>query len=179
MKEIRAALLAHPGVKDATVIVDEDTLNLKACIVSHHEPPEKRNLHQFARQYLPNYMLPSQYVFLDSIPLNAHGKIDRHRLASYATEEVIVEHIQPQTKTEKKLHQIWTELLSNEKISIHENFFLLGGHSLNAASMKARIQRDFKIEISLHILFEFATIFDLAIYIELLQGTHNSNYDIT
>jgi acyl carrier protein len=117
-------------------------------------------------------MMPSAFVFLDSLPRSANGKVDRNALpAPYLTGFELEQYfIAPQTSIEKVLGQIWAELLGLEQIGIHANFFDLGGHSLLATQVMSRLRGEFQVELPLRTLFEQPTIADLALVITEMQA---------
>jgi acyl carrier protein len=119
------------------------------------------DLRRVLRAKLPEFMIPSQFVFLDAFPMSPNGKVDRRALSALnpALEQ---EYVAPRTDEEAKLADIWQEVLSLERVGIEDNFFELGGHSLMAIQVAARIRRTFQIEISVRSLFDQPTISGLA-----------------
>ncbi|NET43358.1 non-ribosomal peptide synthetase [Okeania sp. SIO2B3] len=126
---------------------------------------------EYLSERLPEYMLPSGYVVLSEMPLTANGKVDRKALAAVdvSSSSVSTEFVAPETKTQKGLAQIWGQVLGIEKVGIHDNFFDLGGHSLMATKVLARIPQVFGVELPLRILFELPVVAKLAEYIETIQ----------
>jgi acyl carrier protein len=120
-------------------------------------------LRAFLRTRLPNYMVPAAFVMLDALPLTPSGKVDRralpapdHQGASPAA------YVAPRTAIEELLAGTWAELLHLERVSIHDNYFDLGGHSLQAVRVLARIREIFRIQLPLRSLFEATTVATLA-----------------
>ncbi|MGH7828614.1 MAG: phosphopantetheine-binding protein, partial [Candidatus Binatia bacterium] len=116
------------------------------------------------RQKLPDYMVPSAFVFLDSLPLTPNGKVDRRALPApdpngREREETFVA---PRTPTEETLARIWSQLLGAERVGVFDNFFDLGGHSLLATQVISRIREAFSMELPLRTLFESPTVGGLA-----------------
>ena len=112
---------------------------------------------------LPDYMTPSHFVPMDKLPLTPSGKIDRKALPK--PEGVInfaEEYIAPSDDLERKLTEIWRELLNTEKIGINDNFFTLGGHSLKATTLAFKIHKEFAVELPLREIFQSSTIKELA-----------------
>jgi amino acid adenylation domain-containing protein len=128
-------------------------------------------LRQHLKQHLPDYMLPSAFVFLDAFPLMPNGKIDRHNLPAPETARTPVRErlAAPSTPLEEDLLKLWAEIFGREDIGIHDNFFAEGGESLLAARMISRIRKTLGIEISLRILFEGPTVASLAKNIEIAR----------
>ncbi|PLZ31918.1 non-ribosomal peptide synthetase, partial [Fischerella thermalis WC542] len=136
--EIEAVISQHPAISASVVIVrEDDTANktLVAYITLHPDQtltiPELR---RFLEAKLPNYMLPTAFVILEALPLTPNGKIDRRSLPAPDPTQLISESnlVAPSTPVEEMLAGIWTEVLSIQKVGIHDNFFDLGGHSLLA-----------------------------------------------
>ena len=169
--EIEAVLTSYDGVGDTVVLAREDVAGdkrLVAYIVSNREDtPTSQDLRNYLKQKLPDYMVPSAFVFLDSLPLTPNGKVDRGSLPppNQSRPELEENYVTPRTPVEEVLADIWVEVLNLERVSIHDNFFELGGHSLLATQVIARIRSAFQIEIPLRALFEKPTVEELAIAI--------------
>jgi amino acid adenylation domain-containing protein len=168
--EIETVLLKHSAVSQAVVIAAVGTTErLVAYVVaSRSKHPGVDELRNFLGQHLPEYMIPSNFVFLKSLPLNANGKIDRARLPApdEARPELQRLFVAPRTVVEKELANIWAELLKLSEVGIHDNFFDLGGQSLLATQVVSRIRKTFNCELVLRSLFESPTIAQLAAQIE-------------
>ncbi|EKV03256.1 amino acid adenylation enzyme/thioester reductase family protein [Leptolyngbya sp. PCC 7375] len=121
-------------------------------------------LRDFLTEKLPDYMMPSAFVILDTLPLTPSGKVDRRALPAPDRSRPIldVELLAPRTPTEEILAAIWTEVLNLNEIGVSDNFFLLGGDSIQATQMISRVRDTFKIELSLHRLFESPTVAELS-----------------
>ncbi|MGH8772238.1 MAG: phosphopantetheine-binding protein, partial [Burkholderiales bacterium] len=121
----------------------------------------------FLSSKLPAPLVPSAFVFLDSLPLTANGKVDRKALPaperSVGSEQ---DFVAPRTPTEQMLADIWGEVLKADKVCIHDNFFDLGGHSLLATRVISRIRKTFNIQLPLRSLFEAPTVVLLAQVVE-------------
>jgi acyl carrier protein len=114
---------------------------------------------------LPDYMVPTAFVLLDSLPLTTNGKLDRRALPSPDLgENHGVSFVPPQTETEKAIADIISSVLELEidKIGIHNNFFALGGHSLLATQVVSRLRQTFSIELPIQVIFRSSTIVELA-----------------
>ncbi|HPI00495.1 MAG TPA: condensation domain-containing protein, partial [Chitinophagaceae bacterium] len=122
-------------------------------------------------------MLPSHYVQLDALPLNANGKLDKKALPNPETLGLSsgVAYIAPRNKTEEQLVEIWKEILGKEKIGIHDNFFELGGHSLKLTRLSTQLHKIFNAHIDLKDLFTTPTIAQQA---QLVQQSHKTAYNI-
>jgi amino acid adenylation domain-containing protein len=170
--EIEAIISQYLGVRETVVIVSEDSANSQR-IIAYVVPQKEQTLaiselRSFLKSKLPNYMIPAVFIILEAIPLTANGKVDRKALPTLniVRPELEKTYIEPQTKVEKELANIWAEVLNLEKIEINENFFELGGHSLLATQVISRIHKTFDIELPLRRLFEFPTVTQLAKKIE-------------
>ena len=172
--EIEAVLNQLPDVEQALVIVREDTpgdKRLVAYLIATQTELPIAELRQTLKQTLPDYMVPSAFVTLDTFPLTPNGKIDRHALPDpeLSREDQAASYVAPETLVEETLADIWRHILGIEPISIHDNFFDLGGHSLLAVKVISRIQQAFEITIPLNSLFKAPNILDLALLIEDLN----------
>ncbi|MEA5601598.1 amino acid adenylation domain-containing protein [Nostoc sp. UHCC 0252] len=177
LSEIEAVLNQHPAVRETVVIVGEDVPDdkyLVAYIVLKQEQIAMQEvqsfaslLRQFLKEKLPEYMVPSAYVVLESLPLTHNGKVDRRALPMPDTISFHnQDYVAPRSQIEKLLAQIWAKVLGKEQIGIHDNFFELGGHSLLATQLTSRIRDTFQIDLPVRNLFEAPTIEKLTKYIE-------------
>ncbi|MDQ1351767.1 MAG: Amino acid adenylation protein, partial [Acidobacteriota bacterium] len=172
--EIENSLLSHEAVKDAVVMVKEDAGGdnyLCAYVVLNSSQSTSSELiselKKYLTQRLPEYMVPSSYVILEAIPVTPNGKIDRRALPGAAI--ITGDHyIAPQNSLQKKLVEVWSQILSIENpgiIGIDANFFQLGGHSLKATMMLSMIHEAFNVRIPMPEFFKNATISGLSEYI--------------
>ncbi|HEY1353928.1 MAG TPA: amino acid adenylation domain-containing protein [Ktedonobacteraceae bacterium] len=166
--EIEATLEHHPAVRQALVVLREDTPGtprLVAYVIPEapHTPTARELLQALARQ-LPAYMLPAALVLLDTLPLTLNGKVDRQALPApaEATGTPEVPAGVPTLLIHHQLLQIWQELLGTQQCGIQSNFFRLGGHSLLAARLINRIEQVFHKQLPLATLFANPTIEQLA-----------------
>ncbi|AVH67903.1 amino acid adenylation domain-containing protein [Nostoc sp. 'Peltigera membranacea cyanobiont' N6] len=166
--EIEAILSQHPSLTQTLVIAREDVpgdKQLVAYIVAKPEQiPSQVELRRFLQGRLPEYMVPASFVFLDTLPLNPNGKIDRRALPAPHISDLglSTNFVLPQNATEEVLASIWAKVLRLEQVGIHDNFFELGGHSLLATQVMSRVRQAFQREIPLQLLFENPTIATLA-----------------
>ncbi|RMH08750.1 MAG: amino acid adenylation domain-containing protein [Nitrospirae bacterium] len=123
----------------------------------------RAELREFLRQRLPDYMIPSGFVFVKAFPLTPNGKIDRQRLPRPIREPApSAAKVAPRTMLEQQLLGIWIQVLGTPDIGVYDDFFELGGHSLLATQVLARVYADLGVELSLATLFEYPTIAELA-----------------
>lgn len=172
--EIEEILSQYPSVQKAIVTVQEvdGIKNLVAYVlVGDTNQPLNETLRNYMKEKVPEYMVPSFFVKIDKIPLNSSGKVDMSQLPSVKLDEIDREadRISPRNELEFKISEIWSEVLglNQEAISIYDNFFAIGGHSLRAVQVISRIRERFGIEMSLVDLFRSPTVADLA---SVLQG---------
>jgi len=168
LEEIESVLNQYPVVKSSVVMVREDTQNdqrLVVYTVLHNEqPPTTNQFRQFLKNFLPEYMIPSNFIILDAFPLTPSGKLDRLALPNpqqyhHGSQESFVA---PHDIVEQKLVSIWEDLLQVSPISIKDDFFALGGHSLQAIRLFSRIEQVFSKKLPLAMLFRNSTIEQLA-----------------
>jgi len=165
-------LNTHPGVRASVAVARADApgeKHLVAYLVADGDAGlTHSDLREFLARSLPDYMLPSAFVRIDAFPLTAHGKVDRAALpvpdADNTLQDTVAE--APCTETERHVAEVLGELLKLEAIGLHDNFFLLGGHSLLGAQLIARLRELFGVEISLRTLFEAATVAALSAEID-------------
>jgi aspartate racemase len=165
--EIETIVSQHPGIRETVVIAREDIpgdKRLVAYVVPQQQPPHSSQLRSFLQERLPNYMVPSAFVFLDTMPLTPNGKVDRRALPApeQTRQELEAVLVSPRNEVELQLTKIWEKVLNIEPISIRDNFFALGGHSLVALRLFAQIKEKFARDLPITTLFQAPTIEQLA-----------------
>ncbi|MEH2228580.1 MAG: amino acid adenylation domain-containing protein [Nostoc sp.] len=165
--EISATLQQHNKVREAVVIAREDEHGDKYLVAYVSPQPEQpiinTELRGFLQEKLPQYMLPSSFVILSTLPLLPNGKLDRRSLpAPEIRPELEVAYVMPQTEIEQTIATIWQKSLNIEKIGIHDNFFELGGHSLLMVKVHSQLREIFPIDLSMLDMFRYPTINSLA-----------------
>ncbi len=166
--EIEAVLRKHEAVRDCVVVVraeGEADPRLLAYVVPREEATiTTAELLTHLKEFLPEYMVPAGYAWLDSIPLTANGKLDRKALpeSEYLLVQEHAPYVAPSTPTEQALTEIWSSVLGHERIGIHDDFFLLGGHSLLAIRLMSQIEQRFERHFPLETIFQWRTIAELA-----------------
>ncbi|MBI3406191.1 MAG: non-ribosomal peptide synthetase [Acidobacteria bacterium] len=172
--EITSVLARHPGVQACAVIAREDCAGGKR-LVGYVVPSTNADLtvaalQQFLKSSLPDYMIPTSFVSVESLPLTANGKVDRTALAapnsgnSFPNDEIVP----PSSPTEQRVSEILARLLHTDQVGKNDNFFLLGGHSLLGTQLIARVHDTFGVELTLRALFDHPTVTGIASEIELL-----------
>ena len=167
--EIEAVLTQYPQVQESVVVasLDQDgNQRLIAYIVCGQEQAHNSELRRFLKEKLPEYMVPSVFVTLESLPLLPNGKLNRHTLPiPEASSEEQVEVIAPRSDIEKTLAQIWAEILGCKQVSIHDNFFELGGDSILCLQMVAKANQ-LGLRFTPKQLFQHQTIAELAAVVD-------------
>lgn len=173
--EIESRLVGHPDIREAVVLAVKDSdgePHLCAYIIpldTLETLPDTGSIRTWLSKHLPDYMVPQLMVFIEKVPLTPLGKVNRKALPSPF--DVMLEHSHftaPTTRTEKQLAAIWAEVLGIdiEKISVHDDFFDIGGHSLKATVLLNRIRKSFNVQIPLRTIFSQPTIKAFAASIE-------------
>ena len=170
--EIETVLLQAPGVKQAVVVAQQqDDQQRLVAYVAADGSVDHSTLRAHVRRILPEYMLPSDFVILNDLPLNVHGKIDREQLPSLQPPDLRGPLAAPRTPTEQALATIWMEVLKCNQVDIHHNFFELGGHSLSAMRVVARVRERLHPGFEIKMFFNAPTVAESAIFIDLYKVT--------
>ncbi|HLJ26306.1 MAG TPA: amino acid adenylation domain-containing protein [Candidatus Angelobacter sp.] len=178
--EIESALESHPNVAQSVVLAREDQSGSKRLIAylikrTGAESAKASELEEYLKVRVPEYMVPVAFVELEKWPLSHNGKIDRKSLPQPDVDTSEREYVTPRNPTEETLCRLWQEVLQRERVGIHDNFFKIGGHSLRAAQVAARMRESFKVEIPLRRMFESPTIAQLAQVIDQAVQTGGVN----
>jgi amino acid adenylation domain-containing protein/non-ribosomal peptide synthase protein (TIGR01720 family) len=138
--EVEAALRAHAAVRDCMVVAREDGGERRLVAYVVGDGVDAIDFRAHLKQRLPDYMVPSAFVALESIPLTPNGKVDRRKLPApdAAAAQPADSYAEPRTRTERVLAQLWAEALRLERVGIHDNFFALGGDSILSIQIIAR-----------------------------------------
>jgi amino acid adenylation domain-containing protein len=172
--EIEAAIDRHPAIAASAVIARGSNCaekRLTAYITMRNgTTPSAAELREFLKTSLPDYMLPSIFARLDRLPLTANGKVDRAGLPEPTIENTLRDEdfIAPGTPIETRLAKILCSLLNLSEVSVNDNFFLLGGHSLLGTQLIAKIRSAFGVDMALRTLFDAPSIAELSSEIERL-----------
>ncbi|CRM66399.1 non-ribosomal peptide synthetase [Pseudomonas sp. 58 R 12] len=179
--EIEARLHEQPEIRDAAVGVQEGVngKHLVGYLVAADEalnPSERLDrIKQRLRAELPEYMVPLHWLWLDRLPHNANGKLDRNALPALEIGQLHnQDYLAPRNELETTLAAIWAEVLKVERVGVQDNFFELGGHSLLATQIASRVQKTLQRDVPLRAMFECSTVAELAEYIEGLAGNEIS-----
>lgn len=171
LREIETLLSQYLSVQEAIVLVRKDESGdrrLVAYVVPKpNTSPAVSDLQNFLREMLPEYMVPSGFVLLNSFPLTPNGKIDTQALLAMngLEQELKQAFVAPRTEAERTIAEIWQLVLGIEKVGVNDNFFDRGGHSLLLVKVHGRLQELFKLNLSIVEMFQHPTISSLAEYI--------------
>jgi thioesterase domain-containing protein len=174
--EIEAALGTHPGVRQAVAVARADGAGdkrLAAYVVAADVCPTASDLRAHLKEHLPEYMVPADFVFLPAIPLTPNGKVDRKALPSPQAGTTASGYVPPRTPLEIQMAFLWEEVLGRRPVGITDNFFEIGGHSLLAARLFARIEAVLGRALPLRALFEAPTVEGLAALFLRAQGEYS------
>ncbi|WP_456016274.1 non-ribosomal peptide synthetase [Pseudomonas fluorescens] len=179
--EIEARLHEQLEVRDAAVGVQEGVngKHLVGYLVAADEslnPSERLDrIKQRLRAELPEYMVPLHWLWLERLPLNANGKLDRKALPTLEIGQLhSQDYLAPRNELETTLAAIWAEVLKVDRVGVQDNFFELGGHSLLATQIASRVQKTLQRDVPLRAMFECSTVAELAEYIEGLAANEIS-----
>jgi amino acid adenylation domain-containing protein len=165
LEEIQSALNEHPDVAQSVVALREhgprDSRLVAYCINARESTLDQSELKRYLRNGLPEFMVPSTFVGLNSLPVTPSGKVDRKALP-IPQARAENKWAPPKTPLERKLATLWSELLNTSKFGVTDDFFEIGGHSILAASLFARIEMQFGKKLPLATMFEAPTIEELA-----------------
>ena len=179
--EVESLLLQHESVAEAAVVAQNNgkgATSLAGYVVATDKSfIDIETLGMFLTGRLPSYMIPTNFMLLDAMPLTPNGKLDRKALP--AIEETRRDiYVEPVSPTEKKLAILWQHILKVDRVGLHDNFFNLGGDSLNAAEMIAHFPTYFEMELPLGSLFEAPTIAHLATLVDRLSSESSETLGI-
>jgi len=176
--EIETALGDLPAVTQSLVVLSEDVAEQRQliayCVGPKKWRPSVASLREHLQSRLPDYMVPSAFVILDALPLTPSGKVDRQALpAPDALQGHDTAYVAPRSIVEQELASIWCDILDIEKVGIHHRFFDVGGHSLLAIRVLARVAAVLQVELPMSLLFEAPTIAKIAVEIEVARSGGN------
>jgi amino acid adenylation domain-containing protein len=163
--EVHAALAGDAAVAECAVIADSEgpgDARLAAYVVPAVNGTDRESLpgalRGRLRDKLPEYMVPSSFTLLEALPLTTNGKLDRRALPDPTEDRATREPVAPRTELERELAEVWRELLDVEVVGIEDDFFEMGGHSLLAAQLAARMRTRLGTDVSVRDVFEEPTI---------------------
>jgi amino acid adenylation domain-containing protein len=173
--EIESVLASHPGIRETAVerVEEGGDVRLVAYLVrGDGEKTNGRDLRRHLRTKLPEHMVPANFVQVAELPLLPSGKVNRRALATLQGVSLTEQRtVAPRTDMEKKLAEMWAEVLKVKEVGVDQNFFELGGHSLLVLQVMARIRREFDVELGVRTMFEEPTIAGLGVEVEKARAT--------
>jgi tyrocidine synthetase III len=173
--EIENVLQGHPDVNAAAVLARQNQGGERELIayIASDKSLTQTNIRSYLSGRIPAYMIPAHFIQLESLPLTPHGKVDKKSLPDPTGVGINtgVAYVAPRNEVEEKLVIIWQEILGKERIGIKDNFFDLGGHSLNAIRLVSQIHKEFEAKILLKELFTNAELEQQATLIQQAQKT--------
>ena len=184
ISEIESALMELESVKEAAVVTREHARGEKRLVAyvvpATHPEPTVTALRKQLAEKLPQYMIPSVFVYLDALPVIGAGKVNRQALPEpeQCRPSLDSKFAMPRSPVEEVLVQIWADLLSLGRVGIHDNFFDLGGDSLTATQVVMQVMKHFQLEIPLRYVFESPTVSEMAAVITQYQGKQLSKEDL-
>ena len=173
--EVEAVLAQHTGVRESVVIAREDergATRLVAYVVAHNGDLQTADLRSYLKQRLSEYMVPSSFVVLESLPRTPNGKVDRRALPDDESRTESSEvYLAPRSAMERSIATIWQELLKVEKVGVNDNFFGLGGHSLLLVNAQSKVTEALKVKVSMVEMFKYPTVSALAEFLSEQSNT--------
>lgn len=183
--EIQAILTQNTNVQDAVVLVSTDHLNHKRLVAYIVEKNKSATngisaYRTYLKELLPDFMIPSEFILVDSFPLTPNGKVDREALLLQGSSQVELSetYVAPLTSAEKTLADIWAEVLGVKRVGIHDNFFELGGDSILSIQIIARANQA-GLVFTPKQLFEYQTISELALVVGTSQKAQAEQGTVT
>ncbi|QGT81399.1 non-ribosomal peptide synthetase [Pseudomonas coronafaciens] len=177
--EIEARLQAHSAVREVIVLAIEG--QLAAYLLPTQPDQDQQTLRETLkaelRANLPEYMVPTHFIFLDKLPLTANGKLDRKALPAPDASQLQAAYVAPQGELEQQLAAIWADVLKIDQIGRSDNFFELGGHSLLAVQMLVRVREQLQREVGLKDLFEQPVLADFCAALQEKNGESDHALD--
>jgi aspartate racemase len=165
--EVEAALVRHPGVRQAAVVARGERPGEKQLVAyvtaNGQGAASASELREFLKSRLPDYMVPSWFVELDSLPLTPNGKLDRAALPAWRATGADKDGVSmPRTAIEQRIGEVWRKVLGTDRVGVEDNFFDVGGDSLQLIEVHSELEKLFPVKISITDLFSYTTIDSLA-----------------
>jgi acyl carrier protein len=161
LEQVEAELLKHDNIKEAVVLAGEKEGNAFLCayvVPRSSETFRAADFRDYLDQRLPYYMVPSYFVPLERIPLTANGKLNRRALPQPESGKTGEEYVAPTNQLEKQLADILKEVLKLDKVGINDNFFDIGGNSLNFVQVNEKLKEVWGKDIAIVVMFQYPTI---------------------
>ncbi|WP_264530616.1 non-ribosomal peptide synthetase [Flavobacterium sp. N502540] len=173
LNDIEKTLDAHPDINGAVVVVKQRSEAAEdkfiVAFVKANQAMNQKELKAYLADRLPFYMIPTYFIEVEDFILNKNGKVDKDLLPEIDLSILEREYVSYRNETEKTLCEIWSEILLIEKVSVTDDFFEIGGHSLRAVKLANMIQESFGVEVSIGHIFQFRTIETMAEQLSFIQ----------
>lgn len=170
LNEIQAQIDKISSIQDNIVVSrinkNDETIIRAVIVFQEQSNGDLQEIKETLSKTLPNYMLPQEYLVLNSLPLNKNGKVDRQYLTNYTISNSEIQNEEQMNEIEGKIYSLWKKILDINSISIDTSFFEIGGNSLNAVKLIGGIEEAFNININISDIFEMNSIEKLAKLIE-------------
>jgi thioesterase domain-containing protein/acyl carrier protein len=169
--EIESVLEKHSAIAEAVVVAHEvnGEKRLAGYVIASEPKPSGSELSRFLKDRLPEYMVPADFIFLETMPLTPNGKVDRKALPAPEAREVErpEDFVAPRDNFELTMTRLWEQILNTRPISVRDNFFELGGHSLAAARLMGQVEKQFGKNLLLTDLLQAPTVEELVAMVRL------------
>ncbi|HEX8708754.1 MAG TPA: amino acid adenylation domain-containing protein [Pyrinomonadaceae bacterium] len=178
--EIEAVLASHEAVREAVAMVREDASGEKRLVAyvvaKRGQAATVSELRRHLRESLPDYMLPSAFVMMDELPLSPNGKVERRALSEPDGARPVLEDafVEPRGEMEQRIARVWETVLGIERVGVHDNFFDLGGHSLQMIRVQDKLREELERKLSIVELFQYPTVGALARHLTQEAGPEKS-----
>lgn len=172
--EVESVLSQHSSVKQCCAATDGEGADrrLIAYLTTKNGQPTVHELRRHMAALVPAHMIPSSFVYLETMPLNASGKVDRAAIAKLRAPSDPQRGTELSTPLQKQIAAIWCGVLGIDRVALHDNFFEIGGHSLRAVSVVARMRKTLGVSVPLREIFEHPTIAELSECVESHPTSH-------
>ena len=173
--EVEGALGRHPGVRQAAVVATAQQQLAAYVVPAEGQASTPTELREFARQHLPEYMVPGFFTLLQQLPLTPSGKLDRRALPAPEPIADGANYVQPETSIEQVVAAVWADVLRVKRVGMQDNFFELGGHSLLAMQVVGRLRSILGIDVPIPVFFSTPTVAGLTAWLE--ANPHDGDAD--
>jgi amino acid adenylation domain-containing protein len=180
--EIETVLTRHHSMRQCVVVARQEGIDKQLVayvVIDKEQSLTGDDIRAYLRAHLPGYMIPSHVVFLDALPLTANGKVDKNALPSPAETEdaALQDFVAPRTPVEIALAEVWKRVLGVDRVSVHDNYFDLGGDSIRSIQMRAQAQKA-GYDFSVQQIFEHQTIAELAAQAKRIDGRTEQSFKV-
>ncbi|HEU4561929.1 MAG TPA: non-ribosomal peptide synthetase, partial [Longimicrobium sp.] len=170
LEEVEQALAAHPSVAEAAATARGEVGSARRLVTyqvprDRESTPPPAELRAWVRERLPEYMVPAAFVWVDALPRTTSGKLDRRALPEHEDSAEVQAYVAPRSELEARLAEIWSQVLGVERVGVHDDFFDLGGESILAMRLVARVREELGGQLGVAELLQAPTLEDMALAI--------------